>query len=102
MRHELPPYHYELPDGTISIGFDDIYAAYITGAKATWGTEMSVNHVKVFNVDGKYVPSWEYCDDCNYNQHRCGGCGEDLTHEQGGCCDGCAKDLREELEARQR
>lgn len=101
MKHHLPPYHYELPDGTISAAFDDIYLAFMAGAKATWHTDMNVNQVKVFNVDGKYVPSWEYCDDCNYDQHSCGGCGDDMKHEQGGCCRQCAKELREEIEERQ-
>ena len=86
MKHELPPYHYELPDGTISAAFDDIYSAYLTGAKATWGTEMKVGLVKVFNTEGAYVPSWEYCDDCNFNSHFCGGCGDGLTHERAGDC----------------
>lgn len=100
MKHELPPYHYELPDGTISAAFDGIYQAFMAGAKATWDTPMNVNQVKVFNTEGAYVPSWEYCDDCNYAQHICGGCGDYLTHEDGSACDECAKALREDMEAR--
>jgi hypothetical protein len=94
MKHEKPPYHYELPDGTISVAFDTIYEAYLAGAKATWGTEMRVGLVKVFNVDGQYVPSYEYCDDCNYDSHFCGGCGDSKTHEQYGYCD-CREELAE-------
>jgi hypothetical protein len=96
VKHEKPPYHYELPGGTISVGFDDIYQAFLAGAKATWDTSMSSSHVKVFNTEGVYVPTWEYCDDCNYAQHICGGCGDSLKHEQGGCCDPCAEEHRNE------
>lgn len=91
MKRELPPYHYELPDGTISVAFDDIYGAYIAGCRATWHTDMNSNMVKVFNTEGAYVPSWEYCNDCNYAQHICGGCGDYQKHEQAGACD-CRQD----------
>lgn len=99
MKHEIPPYHYELPDGTISPAFDGIYQAFLAGARATWGTDMKVGHVKVFNSEGAYVPSWSYCDDCNYAQHICGGCGDYLKHEQGGACEPCAEALREDIAA---
>lgn len=96
----MSPYHYELPDGTISVAFDDIYPAYIAGRKATWYTSMNANLVKVFDgADGKYVPSYEYCESCNYVTHTCGGCGGNSTHERGSICDGCAEDLRKEREA---
>ena len=26
--------------------------------------------------------TWEVCDDCNYNLHRCPACGDDLTHAE--------------------
>jgi hypothetical protein len=97
MKHEIPPYHYELPDGTISVGFDGIYQAFIAGARATWRTGMKIEHVKVFNSKGAYVPSWSYCDDCNYSRHICPGCGDDLEHEDGGVCEACMRGLEAEL-----
>lgn len=85
-------YRYELPNGTISEPFDTIYVAYIQGAQATWGTEMSVRKVKVLDSKDQHVPSYEYCDDCNFAQHYCRGCGDYTTHEQGNDCgEGCTE-----------
>lgn len=95
MKHRLPPYHYELPNGTISTTFDDICSAFMAGAKATWSTDMKIAHVKVFNTEGQYVPSWEYCDDCNYAQHICHGCGDYQKHEDSGACPSCRDDYEE-------
>lgn len=87
-------YHAELPDGTIARGSGDIYKAFNIGAQMTWGIEgIHYLQVKVFDGStGKYVPSYLYCDDCNYARHICGGCGEDLKHEQGrNCGTGCTE-----------
>lgn len=89
-------YHYELPDGSISAAFDDAYSAFLAGCRATWNTELDMNWVRVFDgADGAYVPSWKYCDDCNYVRHICPGCGNYLRHEQGGVCAECLVDLQE-------
>lgn len=40
-------------------------------------------------LEGQSVASygphtWEVCSACNYNAHRCPGCGTDLTHAEAG------------------
>lgn len=89
-----PNFHYELPDGTISVSYSSINAAHMAGCKATWDiADMDAMQVKVFDGNtGKYVPSYEYCEDCNYDKHICGGCGDSVKHEQGRSCGtGCTE-----------
>lgn len=88
-------FRYELPDGTISTSeFSDEYNAYLAGCKLTWGhPDWKIWQVKVVNPAGDRVPTYTYCDRCNYDNHQCPGCGGDMPHESSGVHEDCAREL---------
>lgn len=49
-------------------------------------------------LHGPQVDSqWRTCDDCNYDRHRCGGCGEWLFHGTFACGSCTDRIKKEEL-----
>lgn len=43
----------------------------------------------------EYGACYYCCEACNYDTHKCGGCGEPRRHGQGPC-DDCLEELRRE------
>lgn len=98
---DVKGFRHELPDGSISTEeYSSEYAAYYAGCRQTWNEDAwKTWQVKVVNPKGDRVPTYMFCDDCNYDRHQCPGCGWTVLHEGPGVCDGCREQLDEGVPA---